>query len=720
MSLLTILLGVTTFTVIENMAKSQTDIGVLQEFKLRIDSLATATTAQSNAFTISATAYQDFLANLDRSKELARQILQSDYCSPPREISSSDAPNSCQTTMLEAIDSYPPAVIDHYEKTLFTLRLINKNQYIYQKMAPVQTLTTPNNDSRPLTTIIHNLESLKHKFEETNNFDTILAMKMEFERLERLNPGAELTTLAKTFIVNSEQIYHNRRKTAASLTLLTKSTTSFSEKAANLHRAITTKSASSQRKIRSLITFLSLASVALTLLFWLLTSRRLTRFLNNQKMAINSIKSGNYDYPIAKDSDDELTALCAFTKTLAMNIKEEIGERQSSQKEKKTLQSQLVQSQRLESIGMLAGGIAHDFNNILTGITGYTDLALARLEDDHPAKRYLETIAQAGQKAREMTRQLQAFSKKQELHKQVINLNTLTTNLSKMLTRMIGENIVLELDTAPDLPNVMADPAQIEQVLLNMAVNAKDAMPEGGRLTIRTSTVTLDESMVDHLEDVDPGDFVQISITDSGAGIPEELQEKIFDPFFTTKDTHRGSGLGLATAFGIIKQHNGHVTLDSAPGQGSTFNFLLPAIDARSSDGQKPGYDLNNLAKGNETILLVDDNNTARAFVCDTLEYCGYKLLTASNGSQATRIMQQTDYAIDLLLTDVVMPGLNGPELAEVAKKIHPEIKVVFMSGYNDLSAFQGKDTLANAGDFLKKPLQIDTLSLKVREVLDR
>lgn len=719
LSFLTILLGLTTFIVIKKMAESQESISTLREFSLRASALETSITAQSNAFVASQQTYENFRANLDTTRKLAGKILRSSYCLPSQTKSTPDPTGSCQSIMIEAIDSYPQAAIKHYEKTLFTLRLINKNRYIYQKMLEMTDAYQQNGNKQKITAIIHKLEMLKHDFEESNNFALIDSMRAELPLLQDIEPSSGVIRLAQSFIDNSEQTYLNRLAIDTNAEILAASTNSFRETSLNLHRALAAENVAAQKKIYASITLLGLISVALTLIFWFLTSRRLTRFLNNQKKAIGSIKSGNYDYTITDDSNDELSELTVFTKSLAINLKEEIGERRSSQQEKEALQTQLMQAQRLESIGMLAGGIAHDFNNIMTGITGYTDLALARLEDDHPAKRYLETIAESGQKAREMTRQLQSFSKKQALHKQVTNLPSLIANLSKMLHRIIGENIILEISTSPDLPNVMADVAQIEQVLMNMAVNAKDAMPDGGKLTIKTAKIILNESAVNQLKDVDPGDFVQIAISDNGTGMTEETKEKIFDPFFSTKERSRGSGLGLATSFGIIKQHNGHVTVESVLGEGTTFNFYLPALDGLPAEYHQP-FDFDSLKKGRETILVVDDNSTARAFICDTLEYCGYKLLTASSGREATKILHQTDYPIDLLLTDVVMPGLNGPELSAIAKEINPQIKVIFMSGYNDLSSAQEKTGASSNGDFLKKPMQVATLSLKVREVLDR
>jgi len=717
LSLLTILLGVTTFTIINEITNSQINITLLQEFELRVKALAAATNAQSNVGFISTKSYEDFLSNLDRTKEVAEKILQSDYCSS---VPNEGEVDSCQSIMLEAMDFYPRAATANYEKSLLTLRLITKNHFVYRKMLEAIALLPENGDNLQVSNIINRLEMLKHEFEESNNFGSIEAMKNKMQLLEEVSRGAEVSELARIFIANSEQTYNNRLEIIAEQEALAETTKRFLAITRNLHESMVDNRSKHKREVLGIVIFLGFCSILMTIIFWLLTSRRISRFMTNQKEAINSIKTGRYDYPVEKDSDDELTELYVSTKDLANDLKEEIAEKEDSQQEKKDLQFQLMQAQRLESVGILAGGIAHDFNNVLTGITGYTDLALARLEDSHPVKRYLETIAISGQKAGEMTRQLLAFSRKQETNKQVVNLNSLITNLMKILDRMIGDDIVLELDTASDLPPVMADPTHIEHVLLNMAVNAKDAMPNGGKLTIRTSTAILDDTIVDRLEGVDPGHFVCISISDSGAGMTEEVKKKIFDPFFTTKASDRGTGLGLATVFGIIKQHNGHITVESAVGQGTTFNLYLPVIKADLIEKPEESGTGQRIAEGRETILLVDDNDTARDFICETLEYCGYKVLTASCGNEAIKIMRQTDYTIDLLLTDVIMPGMNGRELANKGRNLYPNIKVLFMSGYDDLPADWELKTMSEDNDFLKKPMSIEVLSRKVREVLDR
>jgi len=245
-------------------------------------------------------------------------------------------------------------------------------------------------------------------------------------------------------------------------------------------------------------------------------------------------------------------------------------------------------------------------------------------------------------------------------------------------------------------------------------------MPDGGKLMIKTSTTSLDISEVDSLDGVDPGNFIIISITDNGIGMSDEVKEKIFEPSFTSKKSHQGSGLGLATVLEIIKQHNGHLTVESTFNQGTTFNLFFPVINADPAIDAPRIFSAPEIPGGHETILLVDDNDTARDFVCETLEYCGYKVLTASSGSEAIKVFHQTDYPIDLLITDIVMPGMNGQELARIVTKDHPETRIIFMSGYDDLSPKKELETLFPKKDFLKKPMPIDSLSRKVRKVLDR
>jgi signal transduction histidine kinase len=715
LSLLTVLLGAASLTVIAGLAESQRNIGLLQELALRLNTLTAATAAQNNISFSPAISPTDFQADLDGIRVMAEKIAKSRPCARTRPEES----DSCPAIMQELRDSYPQAAIGHYEKTIATLRLITKNRDTYNGMQAAAAQLPPNQDKLLATTIIDRLAILSHDLAEANSRETITLMQANRQGLRALHPGAKLMELAETFIADSEQLVLNQLDLRNRRQHLAETTSRFTSRAAAISRAIRQDSHARQQPLRAAIIFLSLCSVALTLLFWRLIARRLSRFLHDQKSAISSINSGNYDYQLRREPADELTELSVFTKNLAVNLKEEIARREDSHQDKKTLQSQLTQAQRLESVGLLAGGIAHDFNNILTGITGYTDLALARLEDNHPAKRYLEIIAQAGQKARDLTKQLQLFSRKQEPNKQVVNINTLIANLLKMLARMIGENIVLAFEPTADLPNVMADAAQLEQALLNMAVIAKGAMPDGGRLTIKTAAAALDKSTVGPLEGVDPGDFIRISITDTGTGPPEGGKEKVRDPFFATKDTHASAGLGRATVREIIKQHNGHVTVDRAGNRTTTFNLFLPVVTAEQAGHAQPAAAAPTIPRGHETILLVDDNDTAREFICETLEYYGYKLLTANSGNQAIKIMHQTNYPIDLLLTDIVMPGMNGRELAELARKDHPKIKVIFMSGYGDRPGGREPETLAPAGDFLKKPLSITTLTRKMREVLD-
>jgi signal transduction histidine kinase/ActR/RegA family two-component response regulator len=679
---------------------------------MRVKALESTTSlVSSNSFAL--TLNRDtYISDLDTIKELSGKILLSDN-SPAEQDNRNE-------NMVQTLAYYRQTAINFFDRSELAAKIRQRNAYMYLQMSEQLKELPASSKKAQSTSIIHQLEILKHEFERTN--DPVLLNKMDStaRHLRKLSISDDLTTMSASFIAVNEKAYFNTLALLDTQKLLADSSANFLLLADDISRSLREDNAAKFREIRSITISLVLLSISMTLLFWALTSRRLNRFLRNQKRAISSISSGKYDYETGKIANDELGDVCHFTKELASNMKGEIEERERFQKDKEQLGYQLTQAQKLESIGLLAGGVAHDFNNLLTGINGYTDLALAQLEDNHPVKRYLEIIARSGEKASELTRQLLAFSRKQEMVKQVTAPNELIMNLSKLLNRVLGDDIALELTSAPELPEIMADPAQIEQVMMNMAVNAKDAMPNGGKLTISTSAVTLGKSAINQLDGVDPGDFVQISIGDNGTGIPPEIKEKIFDPFFTTKDTDRGSGLGLAMVFGIIRQHNGHVTVESEPNQGTTFNFFLPALETGTDLSSVAEAAETELTGGTETILLVDDNDTARDFICETLEFFGYKVLAANSGNAAIKTINQTNYAIDLLISDVVMPGMNGRELAETVRIGDAKIKIIFMSGYTEQNIDQ--ETLSSdlSKDFLRKPISIDTLIHKVREVLDR
>ncbi len=384
--------------------------------------------------------------------------------------------------------------------------------------------------------------------------------------------------------------------------------------------------------------------------------------------------------------------------------------------DKKMLESQFRQSQKMESVGRLAGGVAHDFNNLLTAILGYSELALAALPEGHALRRYLTTIAEAGNKAETLVRQLLAFSRKQILQIKTVNINEVIEDIRNIMQLVIGEDLVLELNLNPSVRNIKADAGQIEQLLMNLAVNAKDAMPCGGRLTVETDNVELDEEYARSHAGIAPGPHVMLAVTDTGTGMSREVQEKIFEPFFTTKGS-RGTGLGLATVYGIVKQHNGSIYVYSEENVGTTFKVYLPATaEATETPGKKEeAFD----ARGAETVLVVDDEPSIRKIVIDTLEPLGYRVMEASCAAEALQRSSMADDRIDLLLTDVIMPDINGPELADRIKEKRPAIKVLFMSGYT-------AETIEHHGvadmkkRFMQKPLTPKKLMEKIREVLDK
>jgi PAS domain S-box-containing protein len=380
------------------------------------------------------------------------------------------------------------------------------------------------------------------------------------------------------------------------------------------------------------------------------------------------------------------------------------------------LEVQYRQTQKIDSIGRLAGGVAHDFNNILAVICGHTDLALAQLSSDAPLRSNLECIQESAERAANLTRQLLAFARRQVIEPRRINLNELIVNLNKMLHRLIGEDIKLITQTAPDLGQIKADPGQIEQVLLNLVVNARDAMPDGGTLTIRTSNVTLDEQYARrHL--VDPGDYVMVSVSDTGVGMTDEVKQHIFEPFFTTKEQGKGTGLGLATCFGIIQQGNGHIHSESQVDKGTQFKIYLPRVSGKEdfvSSREAPV----NLPQGTETILLAEDETSLRQLMARVLRTQGYTVLEASDGHQALTLAQANGAKIQLLLTDVIMPGLSGKTLAEWLGQVNPGVRVLFISGYINNNAV--RDAMSKPGTFfLQKPFNPLDLTKRVREAIE-
>jgi len=399
-------------------------------------------------------------------------------------------------------------------------------------------------------------------------------------------------------------------------------------------------------------------------------------------------------------------------------LKQEITERQKAEVERQFLQGQLLQSQKMESIGRLAGGVAHDFNNILTAILSYAELTLMKLAEDHPVRSHLVSIQAASEKAATLTHQLLAFSRRQVLEMKAVDLNKVIEGMANMLSRMIGEDILLELKTEATISTIRADQGQIEQVLMNFAVNARDAMPSGGRLLIGTKDVDLDDVLLRTQETVTFDKYVMLSVADTGAGMTAEVRERIFEPFFTTKELGRGTGLGLATVYGIVKQHSGNIFVDSDPGQGTTFKVYFPIAGERGQECDKD-HDLSGpLPAGTEVILVVEDDPSVRELVRQVLAPLGYKVLATAGGDDALRTSDSYDGPVDLLLTDVVMPGMNGKQLAETLRIKRPGIKVLFMSGYaHDVLSTQGM--LEPGVAMIHKPFRTVALARQVRQVLD-
>jgi PAS domain S-box-containing protein len=380
------------------------------------------------------------------------------------------------------------------------------------------------------------------------------------------------------------------------------------------------------------------------------------------------------------------------------------------------LEAQLLQSQKMEGIGRLAGGVAHDFNNLLSVVLGSAEFALESLREDDPLREELLEIQKAGQRAAALTRQLLAFSRKQVLQPKPLQLNDVVGDLEKMLRRVLGEDIDLVQELAPDLGQITADPGQIEQVIVNLAVNSRDAMPDGGKLTITTANVDFSEGQAEALAGAAPGPYVMVSVKDSGGGMEQATVARIFEPFFTTKEAGKGTGLGLSTVYGIVKQSGGVVDVASTPGEGTTFSVYLPR-EITSGPLARSTAPVTRLG-GTETVLVVEDDEAVRSLARRILEAAGYTVLTAANGQEALYVCERPGLVLQLVLTDVVMPEMSGRVFIERLGKLRSEIKVVYMSGYTD-DAIVHHRVLDPGTHFIGKPLTRLELLRKVREALD-
>ena len=393
----------------------------------------------------------------------------------------------------------------------------------------------------------------------------------------------------------------------------------------------------------------------------------------------------------------------------------DITARKKAEDEKIRLESQLIQAQKMEMVGRLAGGVAHDFNNMLSVILGYADLAKLRLARQHPVLKDIAEIEKAAIRSRDITAQLLAFSRKQIIEPKIIDLNDMVAHSQKALIRLIGEDIEMKIIPGEKLWAIRFDPSQVEQILINLAVNARDAMPQGGKLTLETTNIVLNQAYCDTHVGLTPGNYIRLSVSDNGTGMSKEVLQNIFEPFFTTKEEGKGTGLGLATVYGIVKQNNGYIAVYSEPGHGTTFTIYLPSTtdvkEVEEESGQEPEF------TGTGNILLVEDDAMVLQITQGMLEAMGYTVTVAGKPLDAIALCANPQTAIDLVITDVIMPVMSGKDLRDKILEIRPGLKVLFMSGYTaDVIAHHG--VLEPGVLFLQKPFSIKSLALKVSEAL--
>ena len=428
---------------------------------------------------------------------------------------------------------------------------------------------------------------------------------------------------------------------------------------------------------------------------------------------LDGLKKDGSEFPL----ELSLATWRTMGETFYSAIVRDITERKRAEVALQKTEAQLRQAQKVESIGQLAGGIAHDFNNLLTVINSYSDMLLSEIEYHNPLHHGLAEIKEAGYRAATLTHQLLAFSRQQVLKPKVLDLNAVVENIMKLLRRLIGENINLSICPAPNLGRVKADRGQIEQVIMNLTVNARDAMPQGGQLTIETTNIELADTVSRNQGSMLSGSYVMLTVNDTGCGMDAHTQARVFEPFFTTKEPGRGTGLGLSTAYGIVKQSGGYIDFSSEVGKGSMFRIYLPQVEDEVEPSE-PAHACPEVLRGTETILLVEDDETIRAVGQTILQRHGYTILKAGDAKEALHLAGKHQGPIHLLFTDVVMPGLSGPELAECLRSIRPDTKVLYTSGYTDKVRTQ-HNLMGLSNAFLQKPFTPESLTRKVRAVLD-
>ena len=467
--------------------------------------------------------------------------------------------------------------------------------------------------------------------------------------------------------------------------------------------------------------FIVLLGIAVAILLGISFSRPISKLVD----ASREIGKGNLQYRLHLKRHDELGDLASAFNYMAAELDQKKNanaqlsqERNRTEKEARKLADQLRQSQKMEAVGQLAGGIAHDFNNSLTLIKVCSQLALQELKETDPIREKIQQIDEATTRSGDLARQLLTFSRRHMEEKKILDLNYLLINLNKMLRRAIGENIELLNNLSGDLGKIKGDPGQIEQVVVNLAVNARDAMPGGGKLTLETANVVLDQEYARTHIRVTPGPYVVLGVTDTGKGMAPEIKEHIFEPFFTTKGEGKGTGLGLFMVYGIVQKHGGHIRVESEPGMGTAFKIYLPQAEEQTAEARDEQLG-KRLPRGGETILVVEDDNNLRALMAQALKQQGYKALEAANGEEGLLLFDKFRQEINLIVTDIVMPMMTGLELTDLLRPLCPQMKVVYISGYPDNPDLRQRNLTPDA-NFIPKPFSLEDLATKIRRVLDQ
>jgi signal transduction histidine kinase len=465
-----------------------------------------------------------------------------------------------------------------------------------------------------------------------------------------------------------------------------------------------------KERFRTLILNVTALSVVLTIvmaaLLWYTISKTAIKPMRSMLEKINRLNE-----ELEQRVEERTEAL----RKTNVSLEGEISERKQAEKDKERLESQLLQSQKMEAVGRLAGGVAHDFNNMLTVILGYAELARDQMKQDDPLLNYLTMIEKAAEHSRDITRQLLAFSRKQISEPKVIDLNHSLAYIEKTLARLIGEDVELVSSPGDNLWKIKIDPSQVDQILVNLAINARDAMPEGGRLTIRTRNLHLDEAFLKTHVNIKSDEYVLLEVSDTGSGIDIDTLPHVFEPFFTTKETGKGTGLGLATVYGIVHQNNGIINVYSEPGQGTVFKIFFPRV-LEEPEGEREAAEVS-AYKGRGTVLLVEDNDMVRDVTAQMLSRIGFSVIGTAKPDEALSLAGQKDTAIDLILTDMIMPAMSGKELCEKIRIVRPDAKVLFMSGY--ATEFISRSGMLDHGmHFIQKPFSEKDLGKKIKETI--